>query len=219
MENIFAVYKPKGPTSHDIVDELRKITGIQKIGHAGTLDPLAEGVLVVGIGREATKKLNEIVAKEKEYEANIFLGEESSTDDAEGEKIGHEIQKIPSREEIKNILKSFLGVIEQVPPQFSAVKIGGKTAYSIARKGKTITLKPRKVEIKNIQIRKYEFPHLDIGVTCGPGAYIRALARDIGKKLNTGAYLSGLVRTRVGQYTAENSTTLLQFQKSFKNKK
>lgn len=206
--NIFAINKPKGPTSFRIVNEIRKITGEKRVGHAGTLDPLAQGILVIGVGREATRKLNEIVQKEKEYIAEIFLGKFSNTDDEEGEKIEVKIKKPPTQKQIKSALKNFKGLIKQVPPIFSAVKIGGRRAYKLARKGETPKLKPRRVEIKSIKILKYQWPILKIKVKTGPGVYIRALARDLGKKLEVGAYLKSLIRTRVGQYNLKNAITL-----------
>jgi len=192
MENIFAVYKPKGLTSHDIIDEIRKITGIRKVGHAGTLDPLARVVLVVGVGTEATKKLSEIVAKEKEYAAIIKLGEESETDDEEGRKIVKDVKLAVNVEIIKNVVKRFVGKIMQVPPVYSALKIKGKPAHRRVRSGEDINLKPREVEIKEIEVIEYEWPFLKIRVITGPGVYIRALARDIGKKLGVGGYLYDL---------------------------
>ena len=213
MENIIGIYKPKGPTSHDIVDHIRKITGVKKVGHAGTLDPLAQGVLVIGIGREATKKLNAVVQKEKEYIAKIFLGEKSTTDDSEGEKTKYDVKKIPTLQEIEDIVRKYIGKIEQVPPQFSAIKVKGKVAYASARIGKKIVLAPRAVEIKNIKIIEYSFPYLIIHATTGPGVYIRALARDIGDELSCGAYLNSLERTRVGEFTKKNSYSLETFTK------
>lgn len=211
MENILAIYKPYGPTSHDIIDEIRKITGVKKVGHAGTLDPLATGVLVVGIGRDATKQLNNSVQKEKEYIAKIFLGQESTTDDAEGDKKTWKINNIPNVADVEKSIKKYIGKIKQIPPQFSAIKIKGKTAYSSARQGKKVDLTAREVEIKNIEIIEYSFPYLILKVTTGPGVYIRALARDIGTTLKTGGYLSGLERTRVGEFTIEESLTLENF--------
>ena len=220
FKNIFAVFKPKGPTSHDIINEIRKITGARKVGHAGTLDPLASGILVVGVGREATRKLNEIVAKEKEYIADIKLGEESSTDDEEGEKISLKVNKFPSLEEIEAVVKSFIGKIMQTPPIYSAIKISGQPAYRLVREGKVVVLEPREVEIKDIKILKYETflkkflgdakkgPFLKLKVTTGPGVYIRALARDIGRKLGIGGYLANLERIRVGEFTRENAVKI-----------
>ena len=201
MKNIFAVYKPKGPTSHDIIDEIRKITGIRKVGHAGTLDPLARGVLVVGVGREATKKLSEVVAKEKEYVAIIKLGEESETDDEEGRKKSLLVDKFISLKDVDKAIKRFTGKIMQVPPVYSALKIKGKPAHRRARRGENVELRPRAVEIKQVEIIKYEWPFLKIRVITSQGVYIRALARDIGRELETGAYLYDLERIRVGEFT------------------
>ncbi|MEK7590143.1 MAG: tRNA pseudouridine(55) synthase TruB [Patescibacteria group bacterium] len=205
---IFAVYKPKGPTSNDILNKLRRFYGTRKVGHAGTLDPLAKGILVVAVGREATKKLGELVKKEKEYLATIRLGIESATDDAEGTKTKFDVRKKPTKEEIKIALKKFEGKISQIPPIFSAVKIQGKEAYKYARKGQEVTLKPRKVEIKKIKILKYYWPYLKLKVVTGPGVYIRSLARDLGKKLKIGGYLFNLERTRVGDFTKAKSKRL-----------
>lgn len=208
MNKIFAVYKPKGPTSNDIVQIIKKASG-QKVGHAGTLDPLASGVLVIGIGQEGTKKLKEIVAQEKEYLAKIRLGMTSETDDDEGKKIyGNLTSIIPNSMDIENVLKNFTGLIKQTPPLYSAIKIKGKEAYKYARQGKKIELKPREVEIYDIQVLNYNWPFLEIRVICGPGVYIRSLARDIGEKLGVGAYLADLERVRVGNFTKENSVNL-----------
>lgn len=211
MEGIFAIHKPKGPTSHDIIDQLRKITGIKKIGHAGTLDPLASGVLVVGIGREATKKLGEVVKKEKEYTATIRLGEESTTDDAEGEKKKFGIIKIPTLDKIKKIIKKFQGEIMQTPPVYSAVKIKGRPAHRRVRKGEKIELEPRQVRIKLIELIKYNWPTLKLRVVTGPGVYIRSIARDIGRELQVGGYLAELERTRVGQFRINEAVNVESF--------
>lgn len=205
INKIFAIYKPKGFTSHDIIDEIRKITGERRVGHAGTLDPLARGVLVVGVGRQATKKLGEVVKKEKEYVAEIKLGEESSTDDEEGEKTELEVSKFSSYKNVEKVIHKFAGNIEQIPPVYSAIKIGGKKAYELARKNIKIELKPREIEIKEIEILDYKWPFLKIRMVTGPGVYIRALARDIGRKLGVGGYLVDLERTRVGDFTKEKA--------------
>ncbi len=213
---IFAIHKPVGPTSHDIINALRKITGEKRIGHAGTLDPLASGVLVVAIGREATRTLSKIVQKEKAYETTVMLGVTSTTDDAEGEKTEHDIHKIPTQEEVVAVVKHFVGNIQQKPPQFSAVKIHGKPAYKHARKGEAVTLGLRNVSIKEIQILSYSWPCLQLRVVTGPGVYIRSLARDIGEMLGVGGYVQALERMRVGQYTFKNAVTLEQFAKDWK---
>ena len=218
MNKIIGIYKPKGPTSNDVVQMIKKVTGADKVGHAGTLDPLARGILVVGIGREATKKLGEVVKKEKEYIADIRLGMTSTTDDEEGvtaeAQNKEETRKtIPDKERIKKVVRKFVGKIKQIPPIYSAVKVKGKEAYKYARQGKQddIKLKPRDVEIKSIEIMNYKWPVLKLKVITGPGVYIRSLARDIGKELGIGGYLADLERTRVGQFTKEKATQLEKF--------
>lgn len=212
MEGLFAIYKPKGPTSHDIIDEVRKITGETKVGHAGTLDPLAEGVLVIAVGRENTKKLHISTESEKEYICTIKLGETSLTGDEEG-PIDPGDNRRPSAPEIDDILTKFKGKIMQRPHKFSAIKIKGKKSYDLARKGKDVEMKPRPVVIKEIERLDYDYPTLSIRVVCGPGVYMRSLADDIGKELGTGAYLSSLKRTRVGDFTEESSLSLDQLKK------
>lgn len=219
MEGLFAVYKEKGPTSHDIVDALRRITGIRKIGHAGTLDPLASGVLVVGIGRQATRQLHQIIKFEKEYIAEIRLGESSTTDDAQGEKTARPLSKPPTRAAVLKILKSMIGERLQTPPIYSALKIKGKPAHRLARAGVAPTMKARPVFIKNIVLKKYAWPEATIRVECGPGTYIRAIARDLGVALGTGGYLTELARTRVGSYKIKDALTLAQFKELFAHKK
>ena len=205
---IVPIYKPKGITSHDVVSVLRHLTHIKKIGHAGTLDPLASGVLVVGIGREATRQMASVVAKEKEYLTTITLGVVSTTDDEEGEKTLYEVTEKPTQDMITTTLLGFTGTIMQIPPIFSAVKINGRTAYSLARKHKEIILEPRQVLIKDIQLISYTWPYVCLKVTTGPGVYIRALARDIGQKLKAGAYMSALERVRVGEYNLDQAVRL-----------
>lgn len=211
---IIAINKPKGPSSFRIVATVRRITGIRKVGHAGTLDPLASGVLVIAIGREATKKISEAVAKEKEYSAVIKLSEISTTDDEEGVKTKVNDYR-PGREEIVRALNKFVGEIRQIPPQFSAVKIAGRPAYKSARKGEKLELKARPVIIKEIELLEYDYPDLKIRVVTGPGVYIRSLARDLGEVLTTGAYMSDLVRTRVGEYDLSTALTLEEFECSY----
>lgn len=209
---IFAVYKPKGPTSHDIVAKIRRLTGEKTVGHAGTLDPLARGILVIGVGREATKRLHEAVGAEKEYIADITFGAESTTDDAEGlalsavegEKTLIAVTAKPTELEIREVLTHFTGEIMQMPPQYSALKVGGKTAYSLARKGKVAPLESRKVFVKEIELLEYNWPQLKLRVVTGPGVYIRALARDLGRVLKVGGYLSDLERTRVGDFKKDS---------------
>jgi tRNA pseudouridine55 synthase len=201
---IIPIYKKKGPTSRDIVNTLKKEIGEKKIGHGGTLDPLAEGVLVVGIGRTSTKKLHTEMFNEKEYLATIFLGEKSTTGDREGEKTKIEFQKKLKVKEIEKVLESFVGTILQRPPAFSAVKIEGKESYKWARKGIIKETKKREVELKKIDLLSFRYPFLKIKVTTGKGVYIRSLAEDIGENLRCGGYLYSLVRTRVGSLKLED---------------
>lgn len=218
-QHIFVIDKPKGPTSHDIINQLRRITNIRKIGHAGTLDPLASGILVVGIGREGTKQLGIIVKHDKTYIADIKLGVNSTTDDEEGEKINkftgvHDSANI-SKEMIEQILPKFTGKIKQTPPVYSAIKVKGKPAYKRTRAGEEIQLEPRDVAIYDINIQDYKWPILKIQVECGSGVYIRSLARDIGASLKVGGYLANLRRTKIGKYDLSHALTLEQFEKIF----
>jgi len=210
---IVGIIKPKGPTSNDIVQEVKKITG-EKVGHAGTLDPLASGILVLGVGKD-TKKLNEVVKKEKEYISIFKLGEFSETDDEEGEKTKVEIKEIPERNKIETVVGKFVGEIHQKPPKYSAVKIKGREAYKLARKGEDVFLEPRKVKVEEIEILGYNYPFLELKIITGPGVYIRSLARDIGEMLETGGYMAKLERIRVGDFNKNNSYTLENFEKKY----
>ena len=201
---IVGVLKPKGISSFDLIRKIRQVTGIKNIGHAGTLDPLASGVLVIGIGKQACQKLNNVVKKEKEYIAKIKLGINSTTDDEEGGKKEVKVDKIPLLSQIREIIPEFQGKIYQTPPIFSAIKIHGQPAYKLARQGKKPILKKRLVEAKQIKVLKYDWPYLTLKIITGPGFYIRSLARDLGQKLKTGGYLAELERTRVGDFKKKN---------------
>lgn len=189
ISGILVINKPTGPTSHDIVDKVRKITGIKKVGHTGTLDPFAEGLLIILIDK-ATKLQSKFMAMPKTYKATIELSE------TESPIIG---------DSISDVLKTFIGEIEQIPPIYSAIKIKGKKAYELARKGIKPKLEPRKVRIYDIECRKYKWPELEIKVKCSKGTYIRSLVRDIGQKLGCGAYLEKLTRTKIGKFNIDNS--------------
>ncbi len=197
---VFALYKPKGITSAQFLNHAKRVLAVKKMGHAGTLDPLASGVLVVGV-EAGTKQLHAIVQHEKEYIAAIRLGMTSTTDDEEGEKEILETSDIPSREEIEKAIGTFIGETDQIPPIYSAIKINGKEAYKLARKGTAPEMKARKALISEIEILEYSWPLLRVRAVTGPGVYIRALARDIGARLGTGGYLADLERIRVGQFT------------------
>lgn len=208
QEGIFAVYKKEGMTSHDVVDAVRRVTGQRRVGHAGTLDPYAKGVLVVGVGRAATKRLGAVVGTEKEYLTRVKLGWRSTTDDREGEKEAVDCSQIPSREQVQQAAARFKGRISQRPPRFSAVKVGGRPAYKLARARKEVHLSAREVEAKEIEILSYSWPYLDVKLVTGPGFYVRSFARDLGEALGTGAYVEELERTRVGTYTKEDAVRL-----------
>lgn len=210
MDGILIINKPAGPTSYDVVDRIKKITRIKKVGHAGTLDPFAEGVLIVLIGA-TTKIQSQFMEMPKTYIATLKLGEISSTYDPGG-KIsafvplnGTTADKQISNNQISDIIKTFIGEIEQTPPIHSAIKINGQRAYKLAWQGIKPDLKPRKIKIHNIKILNYAWPYLKIEVDCSRGTYIRSLAHDIGQKLGCGAYLRALNRTKIGKFTIENS--------------
>jgi tRNA pseudouridine55 synthase len=205
------IRKQKWKSSYDVIRDLKYITEIKKFGHTGTLDPLAEGVLVVAVN-EATKMIEFMEDDYKEYSAEIILGKQSDTFDATGE-ISNFSDRQPERSLVAKTLKKFIGTTDQVPPKFSAVKVKGKRAYELARKGKEFELKSKKVHIKSINIIKYDYPVLRIDVVCGSGTYIRSLADDIGAELNTGAYLNTLLRTRVGEFLLKDSIEVLDVSK------
>lgn len=199
-KGLYLVDKPAGITSFDVIRELRRELGVRKMGHAGTLDPIATGALIVAVG-EQTKELTKLFGLEKEYEVEIEFGKTSDTQDADGkvEEVKFS-REPPTREEVERELQNFLGKISQMPPQFSAKKIKGTPAYKLARKGKIVELKAITKEIKKIEILGYEWPILKIRVVCESGTYMRTLAHDLGQKLGVGALMKGLRRTRIGDF-------------------
>lgn len=202
---IIPVYKPYTWTSFQIVNKVRyhlsKKFGIKrfKVGHAGTLDPLATGVLLLCTGK-ATKRIEELQKHTKEYEAEITLGATTPSYDMEHPVDATFPYEHITREMVEDTLKQFIGEIAQRPPLFSACKVDGKRAYDLARKGSDMQLEPKQIRIDNIELLEYDLPKIRIRVTCGKGTYIRSLARDIGEALESGAYLSELTRTRVGEF-------------------
>ena len=202
---IIPVYKPYTWTSFQIVNKVRyhlsKKYGIKrfKVGHAGTLDPLATGVLLLCTGK-ATKRIEELQKHTKEYEAEITLGATTPSYDMEHPVDATFPYEHITREMVENTLKQFIGDIAQRPPLFSACKVDGKRAYDLARKGSDMQLEPKQIRIDNIELLEFDLPKIRIRVTCGKGTYIRSLARDIGEALESGAYLSELTRTRVGEF-------------------
>ncbi len=208
--NLFGVLninKPVGMTSHDVVSVLRKKTGIKQIGHTGTLDPFAEGVLPICIGKAT--RLIEYMADDKEYLATVQFGASTTTYDIEGEKIFTTDKKI-SEQEILSELKNFEGEIEQIPPIYSAIKINGKKLYEYARNGETVDIKPRKVFIENSKLTHFDETKQEaqILIKCSKGTYIRSIANDLGRNLGVGGYLTKLVRTQAGNFRIENSIEL-----------
>lgn len=209
MDGLLLIDKPAGWTSHDVVAKLRGILNMRRIGHAGTLDPFATGLLIVGVGT-GTKQLTALVGTDKTYVATARLGATSTTDDTEGTVTEHSGCRAPSEEEMKKMLASFVGTHEQTAPIFSAKKVGGKKLYDLARKGlaHTVEIPKKMVTIHSIRTLDYAWPTLTFEVSCSSGTYIRALARDIGAKLGCGAYLTALRRTRVGDFDVKDAKTL-----------
>ncbi len=191
-----------------MIDRLRSLTGEQTIGHAGTLDPFARGVLVVAIGREATKTLASEVQKEKEYIAKIRLGAASTTDDADGEITATVDPVQPDRTAVEQALHGFVGKIMQIPPVYSAIKFGGVRSYKKARQGKTVPQLLREVFVKEAELLSYAWPDVTVRFVTGPGVYIRAIGRDLGKVLQTGGYVAELERTRVGTWEVKDALRL-----------
>lgn len=211
---LLLINKPQGPTSHDIVDRVREITGVEKVGHTGTLDPQASGLLILLVSREATKQQNKFLNLRKEYEAIMKLGEETDTLDAQGEITNIYEGDWPDQQEIESVLKQFKDSYHQVPPAYSAKRVEGERAYKLARKGEQPKLEPQRVEIYKLELIDYDQPELEIGVECSKGTYIRALARDIGKKLGCGAHLTFLKRTQIGDYSLEDAVSIADLSSS-----
>lgn len=202
--------KPLEWTSYDVIRKLRKIINIKKIGHAGTLDPLATGLLIVCTGK-FTKKINEYMAQEKEYTGTITLGAVTSTYDRESEPENFKSLDGITQEIIKEKTKQFTGEILQTPPIHSAIKQNGKPVYLMARKGLNVVLEPREISIKEFEITKIDLPVISFKVVCSTGTYIRSLANDFGVALGCGGYLSELRRTRIGNFKVEDAVTMEEF--------
>ncbi|MCM8786366.1 MAG: tRNA pseudouridine(55) synthase TruB [Candidatus Omnitrophica bacterium] len=208
MDGILNVYKPKGITSYDVIRILKKEFKIKdKIGHGGTLDPIGEGVLIICLGT-TTKILNRFLNFDKEYITEVFLGVKTDTDDIDGNIIEKKEVKNLTEEEIINVVKSFEGEIEQIPPVVSAIKHKGVPLYKYYRKGIKIQPSPRKVFIKKIEVLNISLPYVELKVLCSKGTYIRALCRDIGEKLGCGGTQNKLIRTKVGMFKIEDSVKI-----------
>lgn len=207
VEGLLNISKPYSWTSHDVVQLVRRLTGTRRVGHAGTLDPAATGVLVVAVGR-ATRLLDYLTGQDKCYCGDIVFGASTDTDDAEGTVIQISDPGSIDLDRIVSALGSFLGEIEQVPPQYSAIKLQGKKAYELARKGERATLKPRKVTIRSMAVVGWEPPTVSVVMICSKGTYIRSLARDLGAKLGVGAHLGALVRCSSGPFSLEDAVDI-----------
>ena len=219
MNGIFNILKPTGMTSHDVVSRVRRLTKIKKVGHTGTLDPNASGVLPICIGK-ATKISEYILNKEKSYRAELILGIQTDTLDGFGEIVN----TIPvfdiCENKIREVFKSFIGEITQIPPIYSAIKVNGRKLYDIARSGEcSVEINPRQVNIKSIEIIEINSNRILFDVVCSKGTYIRSLCRDIGMKLGTCAYMSFLLRTASGNFNIEDSITLEDLEEMVNNGK
>jgi tRNA pseudouridine55 synthase len=208
MNGLLVIDKPGGMTSRDVVNRVQKwFPRKTKLGHTGTLDPLATGVLVVCVGA-ATRLADFVQAMGKTYRSRFLLGATSDTDDADGRVTLTLCSVLPTREQIDAVIPAFIGDIEQMPPAVSALKVAGRRAHDLARKGEGVQLAARTVRIDAIRVLGYEWPHLDVEVDCGKGTYIRSIARDLGAKLGCGGLVQTLRRTRIGPFTADQGTGL-----------
>lgn len=216
MDGVIVIRKEKGFTSHDVVAKLRGILHMKKIGHTGTLDPDAEGVLPVALGK-ATRLVDMITDKEKTYEAVMRLGVVTDTQDMSGTVLSQTAELHVTEEELRAVIESFVGDYMQVPPMYSALKVNGKKLYELAREGKTVERKPRPVHFYEIEIFEIDLPLVRFRVTCSKGTYIRTLCHDIGEKLGCGAAMETLLRTKVGRFTLDDAITLAQTEEAVKN--
>ena len=224
MEGFLLIDKPAGLTSHDVVDRVRRLTGEKRVGHAGTLDPFATGLLIVGVGRGATREMQKLVGLDKVYEAEFVLGASSDTDDRTGKIIpaplhNHPLPLLEKEGEFVEVLKQFIGEISQIPPTYSAIKIGGKKMYEEARKGKPMEATARRVTVYSIQTHPDKTPPnlplarggesmISLTIHCSSGTYIRSIARDLGRALGGGGYVEQLRRTAIGPFSVSDSQTL-----------
>ena len=208
---VLLIDKPLDWTSFDVVRKIRNLVRTKKVGHAGTLDPLATGLLIICTGK-FTKRINEFMAQEKEYIGSITLGAITPTYDLESEPHDLKSTEKITDNEIIEATKKFTGAIEQVPPIHSAIKVGGKRVYELARKGEDVKLEPRSITIKDFEITKIEIPLVHFKVICSTGTYIRSLANDFGKELGCGGYLSSLCRTRIGEFKLEDAKSINEFE-------
>jgi len=207
MEGIVVVNKPDGMTSHDVVARVRKKFKMRRVGHAGTLDPLATGVLVVLLGK-ATKLFSKFVAFDKAYRATLILGTATTSADIEGDIIAKKPYGHIARKQVEDVLQNFIGDIEQIPPMVSAVKMAGRKLYQLARKGIEVERKPRQIRIDCLEIEAFDPPEVKFYLECSKGTYVRQLAEDAGKALGCGACISQIQRTKVGTFSIEDAVCI-----------
>ena len=215
---VLLINKPLNWTSFDVVRKVRNLVKIKKVGHAGTLDPLATGLLIICTGK-FTKRINEFMAREKEYTGSFTLGATTPTYDLESEPANFKPFDHLTEDEIKKATSQFTGEIMQVPPAHSAIKQQGKRVYELARQGKEVVLEPRKLLISEFEITDIALPVVSFRVVCSTGTYIRSLAHDFGQALGCGAYLSSLCRTRIGEFKNEDAMSMEEFEKTIANNK
>lgn len=213
INGILNIYKEKGYTSHDVVARLRGIFGQKKIGHTGTLDPDAEGVLPVCLGR-ATKVCDLLTDKDKTYEAVLLLGKETDTQDITGTVLKECDPSEITEETAKKCIESFIGEYDQIPPMYSALKVNGKKLYELAREGKVVERKSRKVQIYDIRIKEMKLPRIRMEVSCSKGTYIRTLCNDVGEVLGVGGCMESLLRTKVSRFELKDSMKLADIEKA-----
>jgi tRNA pseudouridine55 synthase len=207
MFGFLNVNKPRGVTSRDVVNRVQRIVRPVKVGHAGTLDPLATGVLVLALG-PATRLIEYAQQGRKKYRAEFLLGRRSDTEDLEGKVVELSDPRRPEQQSVLETLPRFCGRIQQRPPAFSALKVAGRRAYDLAREGKTVDLAPRPVEVYALVLVDYDYPRMTLDIDCGAGTYIRSLGRDIAEALGTAAVMSSLVRTAVGEFTLSEASAM-----------
>lgn len=206
MFGLLNLHKPPGCTSRDVVNRVQKLVRPEKVGHAGTLDPLATGVLVIAIGG-ATRLVEYVQQQPKSYLATFLLGRHSDTEDIEGRVVELEQPPLPDRDEIQAALPQFTGEIDQVPPAYSALKVAGRRAYALARSGALVELVARKVTIHELRLVDYAYPTLQLEIVCSSGTYVRALGRDLARALGTAAVMSALVRTAIGPFRLDDAVS------------
>lgn len=207
MDGILLVDKPTGPTSHDVVSLVKRQFRLEKVGHTGTLDPIATGLLVLTLGK-ATKLTEKLTAQSKDYVTTLLLGMTSDTQDVHGKILSQAGEVRATEKQVRDAISSFKGEQEQIPPMFSAVKQNGKKLYELARKGQVVERQPKKITLFDIQIREMNLPRISIFVSCSKGTYIRTLCHDIGEKLGCGGVMYSLRRTRLGPFEMDQARPL-----------